>query len=143
MEGDYAPGTHLTGDEPKGSSRVAHIHQDESTDSGVKELGVNGACVLFAEGNVGDSPRGPPFIRKANCIAVKIDPYDGAPWADDLAQEETDVTRTAADVQHIHARSNSGGAKNSFSKGPNQLGLLDQPVVFGHRPAKRIVGVVH
>ena len=143
MERDDATRAHLLRDEPQGSGRVAHVHEHEPSDRGIKESPAIDRTSIRARNDVGDPQRGAPVVRQADCIAVEIDADHRALGADELAHQKADVTRPAADVEHMHASADAGRAQQPFGERPEQVGLLDQSVVFGVRPAQRVVGIVH
>src|SRR5262249_23080043 len=84
-----------------------------------------------------------PFVRKANCLAIKIDAENRALRDDYLAHKETDIARATADVQHMHAVTEPGRTHHSFRNRSKQLRLHYQPVVLGLRSAKRVVSIIH
>jgi hypothetical protein len=63
--------------------------------------------------------------------------------ADKGADQETDVADPAADVENAHARTDSGAAQHPFGQRPEDLGLFDQPLIFGLAAAKGTIGVRH
>src|SRR5262245_45270260 len=84
-----------------------------------------------------------PFFGEAEYLGVEIDAADRALGTDELTHQKTDITHTTADVQYMHAGANPGCAQHSLGEGLKDLGLFDQPVVFGLRPAEHVVSVFH
>jgi hypothetical protein len=79
-------------------------------------------------------------VRESECAAIEVDAQDGASITDDVAHEEAHVTNRATDVQHVHPGTHTGRPHHPFGQGLEQLGLLDQPFVFGVCAAERVIG---
>ena len=97
----------------------------------------------MVEGDVGKPLLGAPPFRDLDCVLVEVDADGTTLWADECTHKETDVTDTAADIEHIHVGTDPGCAQHSFGDRSKQLGLLGQSTVFGTRPTERVVGVLY
>ena len=75
-------------------------------------------------------------------VGVEIDADHRSSGPDQAADQEAHVAHAAANVEDVHAGTDPGRAQHPFRQRPKQLGLLDQAVVLGIRPAKRVVGVL-
>lgn len=122
--------------------RVRVIHQDEPSDDGIKRLcKIDLGGIALNEVNIGQSKSFCPRPGGLHCSWRLICADDLTCGTDNAGGKKADIPGAAPDIQHTHARPDSGLDKNLPRETLQQTCLSAQPLQFTVRMTKSIHGL--
>ena len=119
------------------------MNQNVATDDGVKlAVGLPVMNVRLDAFDVVDMFGRRPGFERFQCGRIDVHRRHAATAADRPRSEQRDVANAATDIEHAHARRNSGAAKELFGERIQYRGLQKQaapfPVVMPHHIRVRV-----